>query len=153
MAENDLDSGSIEGPFQMDLVGFRGTMLGFHELHNFMGRTPLPYQESRSIAFGFFLGSSDAFMHWSAVSSVSYNASYVSVPSFLCFVKSVSRMASSSSAISFESSVLLDSDVEASCSLDLNMLTYQGSLTSVNPTVEDTDDDSDPEVGLSVSSN
>ena len=148
MAENDLDSGSIEGPFQMDLVGFRGTMLGFQELHNFMGS-----QESRSVVFRFFLDSSDAFMRLSAVSSVSYNASYVSVPSFLCFVKSVSRMVSSSSAISFESSVLLYSDVEVSCSLDLNMLIYQGSLSSVNPTAEVTDDDADPEVGLSVSSN
>mmetsp|Transcript_31484 Transcript_31484/g.66681 ORF Transcript_31484/g.66681 Transcript_31484/m.66681 type:complete len:240 (-) Transcript_31484:368-1087(-) len=83
--EKDLDSGSNEAPFQvLDAVRFRGTMLGSHGLHVFMGRgfsssSPL-YQFSISVSRPF---SSSSLLYQSSVdASSSLSGSSVSCSVF-----------------------------------------------------------------------
>mmetsp|Transcript_9114 Transcript_9114/g.15965 ORF Transcript_9114/g.15965 Transcript_9114/m.15965 type:complete len:240 (-) Transcript_9114:51-770(-) len=103
------------------------------------------------MASSFLLRSSETSMRCSALRSVSYQGSGVSVSSFLFRTgSSGSRIASSSSPSREGSSVLLVSDVEvSSCSLDLNMLVNHGSLSGAAPASEE----EAAAVGLSVSSN
>lgn len=150
IAENALDAGSGDAPIHvLDAVWCRGTMLGSHGSHCLLGKGGKDREFNNDKGLVSAKASSSilsALNRSSASKSVAYNESKVSTPRFLLVVVGSSIASSSTDKVIVSTLSSVTLVVADSCSLDLNMSTYQGLLFDIVG-------DEETVVGTSVASN